>query len=102
MESTAVQLSSRPLPFKVVKPKKASTLIAEQILRLVDSGELANGRRLPAERRLAQQFGVNRQAVREALSALHLLGVVENRAGSGTVVASRTSRHGNLRAEIRH
>jgi|SRR5579872_80945 len=89
------------LPFKAVKPQKASTLIAEQILRLLESGELGPGDRLPPERKLAEQFEVNRQAVREALSALQLLGVVRTRPGSGSIVVARVSKGSDIHSEIR-
>ena len=90
------------LSFKAVRPKKTSSLIAEQILRLVESGVLAPGHRLPPERKLAKQFDINRQAVREALSALQLLGVVATRPGSGTVIAAKIPRSVDLFSEIRH
>jgi GntR family transcriptional repressor for pyruvate dehydrogenase complex len=84
-----------------VKPKKSSTLIAEQVLNLMQSGRLSPGDRLPPERQLAEQFEVNRQAVREALSALQLLGVVQTRPGSGTVIAARAPASTNLSSEVR-
>lgn len=54
-------------------------------------GELSNGKypvgsRLPAERELAQQYGVSRPTVREATIALEVQGMVEVRIGSGTYV----------------
>ena len=49
------------------------------------------GDRLPGERALAEELGVGRSAVREAISALEVLGVVETRAGSGTYLRSGTS-----------
>jgi GntR family transcriptional repressor for pyruvate dehydrogenase complex len=44
------------------------------------------GTRLPAERELAQQLGVSRPSVREALIALEVEGLVEVRMGSGIYV----------------
>ncbi len=50
------------------------------------SGELAPGTRLPAERDLAERFGVNRVTVRAALGRLASEGLLRARQGSGHVV----------------
>ena len=49
-------------------------------------GEFAVGKRLPAERALAERFDVSRTSLREAIIALELQGVVEVRGGSGIYV----------------
>ena len=41
--------------------------LADQLRKAIVHGELLPGQHLPAERLLAEQAGVNRQAVREAL-----------------------------------
>lgn len=53
--------------------------------RLLD-GTLRPGDRVIAERELALQLGVSRPIVREALRALHMLGIVEIRDRIGTIV----------------
>ncbi|HLC02575.1 MAG TPA: FadR/GntR family transcriptional regulator [Anaerolineales bacterium] len=70
--------------------------IVEQIEARVLSGELKLGDQLPPERELAEQFGVSRTAVREAIKALREKGLVEVRPGRGTFAtdgASRAMRH---------
>ena len=62
--------------------------IAEQIADLIRSRKLSLGARLPPERELAQQFGVSRPTIREALVALEIVGLVEVRIGSGTYVTT--------------
>lgn len=57
----------------------------------MSSGRLADGEFLPGEPRLAETFGVSRVTVRRALDALAADGLIERRAGSGTVVRSKTS-----------
>ncbi len=52
----------------------------------IAGGELRDGEALPGEQRLADTFGVSRVTVRRALDALANGGLVERRAGSGTVV----------------
>ncbi len=65
----------------------AGTPASEVARRLLDrftDGSIAPGTRLPPERRLASSLGVGRSAVREALAALEILGIVDVRPGSGT------------------
>lgn len=52
----------------------------------IAGGRLADGDSLPGEQRLAEGFGVSRVTVRRALEALAAAGMIERRAGSGTVV----------------
>lgn len=60
--------------------------LAAQIQALVAQGEFAVGKRLPAERALAERFEVSRTSLREAIIALEVQGVVEVRGGSGIYV----------------
>jgi len=66
-----------------------SDLATEQIMRLIDSGQLTPGSRLPSERELSQRLGVSRTALREALRILESVGVLEHRVGRGRVVSRR-------------
>ncbi len=65
--------------------------VARQLVSLLTAGDLAPGSRLPAERVLAERLGVGRSAVREALAALEILGIVQIRPGSGTYLQGGTS-----------
>ena len=67
--------------FAVVKTRRAFEEIRDQIEREVAAGRLRPGDRLPAERDLAEQFGVSRTAVREALRSLEMAGIVECQKG---------------------
>lgn len=58
-------------------------LLADQLVDHVERAGLRPGDRLPAERLLAEQFGVSRASVRQALVALEVQGVVEVRHGGG-------------------
>lgn len=71
-----------------------TTAVAEvtrRLLAVFTDGTLQPGDRLPPERQLATSMGVGRSAIREALAALELLGVVEVRPGSGTYLRGRAS-----------
>jgi GntR family transcriptional repressor for pyruvate dehydrogenase complex len=62
----------------------ATAAISSRILH----GELAAGDRLPTERELVEQLGVSRTVLREALSSLEALGLLETRGTRGRWVAA--------------
>jgi GntR family transcriptional repressor for pyruvate dehydrogenase complex len=68
--------------------KKKSSFIADQLLRMIKDGECTPGSRLPSERVITEQMGVSRPSLREAISALQIVGVLESRPGDGTYVCS--------------
>jgi len=65
--------------------------VARRLLDLFTTGSIAPGTRLPAERALSATLGVGRSAVREALAALEILGIVDVRPGSGTYLRGTAS-----------
>lgn len=67
------------------------TEVARRLLDLFTGGDLAPGTRLPPERQLAATLEVGRSAVREALAALEILGIVDVRPGSGTYLRGSAS-----------
>jgi GntR family transcriptional repressor for pyruvate dehydrogenase complex len=77
--------------YKVVQTSRLYEQIVQQIDESIRKGVLKEGDRLPAERELAQQFGVSRTAVREAVKALIEKGLVEAHPGRGTFVTNGTS-----------
>ena len=66
--------------------------IVEQIEQRIVKGELRVGDQLPPERDLAEQFGVSRTAVREAVKTLCEMGLVKIQPGRGTFISDHTSR----------
>src|SRR5258708_36505858 len=78
--------------------------LAGHLRRLIHSGELSEGDRLPAERDLAASFGVARISVREALRALHSDGylTVRRGGGGGTFVAALDHPYATWLAQMRH
>jgi GntR family transcriptional repressor for pyruvate dehydrogenase complex len=72
--------------FHAVRTGRRYEQVAEQIQRLITSGALRPGDRLPNERELAAKFGVGRSSLRDAIRTLEVMGIVESRHGSGTVV----------------
>ena len=69
----------------------AVSAVATRLLDLFLSGDIEPGTRLPGERVLAETLGVGRSAVREALAALEILGIVSVRSGSGTYLRGSAS-----------
>jgi DNA-binding FadR family transcriptional regulator len=68
--------------FAPVAVPRASSAIAEQIRAAIVNGRLGAGDRLPAERELAEQFGVSRVTVRDALRGLEAKGLIDVRVGA--------------------
>jgi GntR family transcriptional repressor for pyruvate dehydrogenase complex len=62
------------------------------IRRLIQSGELPPGSRLPPEPQLAAQMGLSRSGVREAVKVLESARVLDVRRGDGTYVTSLAPR----------
>lgn len=80
-------MSSDPR-FDTIKRERVSDRIAQNLLKLIASGELAPGERLPGERQLAEMMGVSRVSVRAALQELKAQGFLSAVQGGGTRVVS--------------
>ncbi|MCS7216455.1 MAG: FadR family transcriptional regulator [Candidatus Bipolaricaulota bacterium] len=78
------------MEFHKVRPTKASTAVAQQLLRAIKEGVFPVDSKLPSEAELAQMMGVSRPTVREALSALAAVGLIEARPGIGNFVKNPT------------
>jgi GntR family transcriptional regulator, transcriptional repressor for pyruvate dehydrogenase complex len=61
--------------------------IAEHIKQQILNGDLLPGQRLPSVKELCELYGVSRSTVREALSALKIMGLIETRQGEGSTVS---------------
>ncbi len=86
--------------FKAISTQKAYIEIMQQLKGLIESGELAHGEKLPAERVLAAELGTSRPTLREALAALEMLGYVEIINGKGTFVRFLPDEQGSSRADV--
>ena len=78
------------LPAFQVAPLAATATMSDRVtqalLDLIRSGAYPAKTRLPSETDMAQQFGVSRTVIREAVSRLKSEGLVESRQGSGVFV----------------
>lgn len=80
---------------------RLSDQVAQQLAEGISTGRLAAGEKLPPEARLVEQFGVSRTVVREAVSRLKSLGLVDSRQGSGVYVSANPS-YAPLNFDARH
>ena len=84
-------MSTPPDPGHGLQPalrQKLTDTVVQQLLDDLRARGLTPGTRMPSERELQQALGVGRSTVREAMTALATLGVVEIRQGDGTFVAA--------------
>lgn len=72
--------------FRPVKTKKVYEEIVEQVKKLIVDGKLQPGDKLLSERELSEKLNVSRASVREAFSALEMMGVISIRPGEGSFV----------------
>lgn len=79
------------MPIQAVEPRRLYRQVADQLRQLIDAGEFSVGDRLPTERHLADQLGISRPTVREALIALEVEGRIRIRVGSGIYVTDPPS-----------
>ncbi|MFN7724698.1 MAG: FadR/GntR family transcriptional regulator [Rubrivivax sp.] len=65
---------------------RLSEQLANALVVSIREGQLKPGEKLPTEAALVERFGVSRTVVREALSRLKTLGLLESRQGSGAYI----------------
>lgn len=76
---------------RIARTDHLHSLVMEQIRLLITEGQLSPGDRLPTEREMAEQFGVSRTVIRDAIKILSGHGILDVRHGSGIFVASVNS-----------
>lgn len=76
------------MSFQPIQDQRLSDRIAEQFTRAIREGELTVGTRLPPEAQLAEQLGVSRGILREALTILEARGHLSRTPKGGTVITS--------------
>ena len=76
--------------YKAVRTTRLYEQIVQQIEESIAKDLMKAGDQLPAERELAQQFGVSRTAVREAVKTLREKNLVEAQPGRGTFITGGT------------
>lgn len=72
------------LPIQPIRKTRVAEEVADRIRVLILDGTFATGWPLPAERQLAERFGVSRGSIRDAFRMLETIGLLETRHGQGT------------------
>jgi GntR family transcriptional repressor for pyruvate dehydrogenase complex len=87
----------------------ASVELAAHLEKLISSGDLQPGARMPAERELAASMSVSRTTLREAMHELEAKHLIERRPGRGTTVLGPSAEVGvlldtlgNVELQVRH
>ena len=82
--------TSRVRRFQPCRRRRIHEDVAEQLRNAILDCRFPAGAKLPPERELAGEFGVNRTSVREAIKVLEGLGLVSVRQGDGATVRPLT------------
>ena len=89
-------IGSNILNFKVINKKSTLEIIIQQIKNQIKKGILKPGEKLPSERKLADQLGVSRASVREAIQALAFSGYLEVIQGKGTYILEMATKYDEI------
>ncbi len=81
------------MDFKPIKNNKVYEQVIEQIKNLIYEGKIKRGDKLPSERELKERLNVSRASIREAFSALEMIGLIESRHGEGTFIKKNQERN---------
>lgn len=65
--------------------------VYQKMVESITSGEWVAGSKIPTEHELSQIYQVSRSSVRQAISCLKALGLIESKRGSGTVIKKRSA-----------
>lgn len=88
------------IKFKPAVTKRASEIIYEEIAKMITSGQLKPGDRLPSERAMIEMFDRSRPTIREALRMLERNGFIQINAGSNGAEV-RNPRNYNLQESLK-
>ena len=92
-----------PEAMATIRAPASYELVVDQIRRAIQMGRFLAGEKLPPERELADQLGVSRTTVREAMRVLQGEGMIETRRGraGGAIVTAPDSTAAERRQVVR-
>ena len=73
--------------------EKTYLTVLSHIKKMIQTGQLAVGDRLPTERTLSSELSISRNTVRDAMRMLESMGIVESRHGSGNYLSAHIDRY---------
>jgi GntR family transcriptional regulator, transcriptional repressor for pyruvate dehydrogenase complex len=74
------------MKIKPIEKSLTSTKVFDALYEMIETGVFERGQRLPPQDKLANQLGVSRNTLREAIKQLSAIGLLRSRQGVGTVV----------------
>ncbi len=77
---------------KLEQPLRLSEQVAARLIAEIKAGSFRPGEKFPSEAALAQQFGVSRTVIREALARLKYDGILDSRQGIGATVVGNAGK----------
>jgi len=84
------------MSFEIIKRESTLEVIVQQIKNQIKKGILKPGEKLPSERKLADQLGLSRASVREAIQALAFSGYLEVIQGKGTYILEMATKYDEI------
>ncbi|MEN6439673.1 MAG: FadR/GntR family transcriptional regulator [Syntrophobacter sp.] len=75
----------------IIKRVSAADEAFKTLHDMITSGRLKQGDKLPSQDRLAEQFGVSRNTIREAINRLSVIGLLSARQGVGTLISTNSA-----------
>ena len=85
-QATIPQIERIKMDISPINMKRIYQSIISQFIGLIKNGDLKVGDKLPPERSLAEMFKVSRASIREAFSAMEIIGLIEVRPGEGSFI----------------
>lgn len=94
-KTRSIKMSETPKKIIVesVNRNTLSKQVVESIIQLLSSGQMKPGDKLPTEMELMEILNVSRPVLREALSSLESLGVINRKTREGTFFNNKISSH---------
>ena len=74
-----------------IQKTSVSQQVVDYVIGCINRGELKQGDCLPGEREFAESLGISRVPLREGISALAAMGIVEKRHGEGNFISQFSS-----------
>ena len=63
--------------------------VYNKMVESITSGQWTSGSKIPTENELADTYHVSRSSIRQAISRLKALGLLESKRGSGTIIKKK-------------
>ena len=79
--------------FSKIETRKRSHIAAEMLIETIKKQKLLPGDKLPPERVIARQMGLSRNTIREATSALQIMGILETRHSQGNFIVNSVDKN---------